>query len=263
VTQNPFLLWLISGDSALARMAPQVGIGRILVDLERLGKAERQRHRSLFLSDHDWRDIEALRTALPAGSLFVRLDPLHEYSAIQVDKAMAMGVDGVMLPYFRDAQTVFRFVDLVAGRATLTPLVETVGAVRDLPALLASGAVNEFHVGLNDLALDMKLPSLQQLWGHSMLDGIAMVAREAGIPFGVGGVTDPRLADLPIDPAFVIAEQRRLNSSRALLGRTFRLSFGDAPDEAEVRAATGAIHRAYARAAERALLSQSALQPAP
>ena len=263
MTHDALLLWLISGDSALARMAPQVGIDRILVDLERLGKAERQQHRGLFLSDHDWRDIEALRTELPPCALFVRLDPLHEHSGIQVDKAMAMGVDGVMLPYFRDAQTVFRFVDLVAGRATVTPLVETLGAVRDLPALLGSGAISEFHVGLNDLALDMKLTSLQELWGHPILDEIAAIACEAGIPFGLGGVTDPRRADLPIDPGFVIAEQRRLNSTRALLGRTFRLSFGDAPDGAAVRAATGAIQQAYARAAERAPLSQSALQPAP
>jgi hypothetical protein len=124
--------------------------------------------------------------------------------------------------------------------------------------LLASGAISEFHVGLNDLALDMKLPSLQQLWGHKMLDGIAAVTREAGIPFGLGGVTDPRIAGLPVDPGFVIAEQRRLNSSRALLGRSFRLSFGDTPDAAEVRAATGAIHRAYARAAAPSSIEQPA-----
>jgi hypothetical protein len=245
VTSSGLLLWLISGDCALARIAPQVGIERVLVDLERLGKAERQKGKQLFLSDYDWDDIAALRPVLPKASLFVRLDPLHDRSRAQVERAIALQADGVMLPYFHDAETVFRFVDLVAGRAMVTPLVETAGAVRTLPRLLASGAVHEFHVGLNDLALDMGLGSLQQLWGHKVLDRIAAIAAAANIPFGVGGVTDPGISGLPVDPTFVIAEQRRLNSTRALLGRSFKLAYADPPDPEEVRATTSAIQLAY------------------
>jgi len=245
VTSHGLLLWLISGDCALARIAPAVGIDRILVDLERLGKAERQKGRQLFLSDYSWNDVASLRPALPAGALFVRLDPLHANSREQVEQAIEFGADGLMLPYFHDADTVFRFVDLVAGRAVVTPLVETVGAVRTLPDLLASGAIGEFHVGLNDLALDMGLASLQQLWGHAVLDQIGAIAAAAQMPFGLGGVTDPRNDGLPVDPAFVIAEQRRLNSTRALLGRSFKFAYGNPPDPDAVRAATAAIQQAY------------------
>jgi len=239
------LLWLISGDSPLARVAPSVGIDRVLVDLERLGKAERQKNRQLFLSEHDWQDVAALRPILPRGALFVRLDPLHADSQAQIEQALALQPDGLMLPYFHDADAVARFTDIVRGRAIVTPLVETVGAVGSLPKLLSSGLIGEFHVGLNDLALDMRLDSLQLLWGHPVLDEIAAAAADAGIPFGLGGVTDPRIGGLPIDPLFVISEQRRLNSTRALLGRSFKSAFGEPVDEDAVRATTSAIRQAY------------------
>ena len=248
------LLWLISGDCPLARVAPSVGIDRVLVDLERLGKAERQKNRQLFLSEHDWRDIAALRPVLPHGALFVRLDPLHAGSRAQIEQALALQPDGLMLPYFHDADAVARFVDMVGGRAIVTPLVETAGAVRSLPKLLSSGLIGEFHVGLNDLALDMGMDSLQLLWGHPVLDDIAAAAAEARIPFGLGGVTDPRIGGLPVDPLFVIAEQRRLNSTRALLGRSFKSAFGEPVDEKAVRATTSAIRQAY-------LASNSANEP--
>lgn len=256
------MLWLISGDSPLARIAPAVGIDRVLVDLERLGKAERQKNRQLFLSDHSLEDVAALRPVLPAGALFVRLDPLHADSPSQVEQALALAPDGLMLPYFHDSHSVLRFVDMVAGRALVTPLVETMGAVRNLPNLLVSGAVGEFHVGLNDLALDMGLNSLQQLWGHPILDEIAGMATAAGIPFGLGGITDPRISGLPIDPGFVIAEHRRLGSTRALLGRSFKSEFGIPPDVAKVRAATSAIRQAYAPEGAGAV-TRSEPRPAP
>jgi hypothetical protein len=262
VISSGLLLWLISGDCALARIAPKVGIERILVDLERLGKAERQKGKQLFLSDYGWDDIAALRPVLPKACLFVRLDPLHDGSRAQVEQAIALDVDGIMLPYFHDADTVLRFAELVAGRAPVVPLVETLGAVRSLPVLLRSGVIEEFHVGLNDLALDMGLNSLQQLWGHPILDEVAAAAADAGIPFGIGGATDPRLSGLPIDPVFVIAEQRRLQSTRALLGRSFRLAFGEQPDAAAVLAATDAIRQAYRSAVPAAEPKPSAPQPA-
>jgi 2-keto-3-deoxy-L-rhamnonate aldolase RhmA len=245
MTPPGLLLWLISGDSALARIAHTAGIARVLVDLERLGKAERQAGRGLFLSTHDWSDAVALRAVLPAGALFIRLDPLHDGSADQVERALGIGVDGVMLPYFHRAEDVFRFADLVRGRAVLTPLVETRGAVRDLPAILASGAIGEFHVGLNDLALDLGLDTLARLWGDPLLAEIAAAAQAHATPFGIGGVTDPRATGLPVSPTFVLEEHRRLGSTRALLGRSFRVAFEAAPDVAALRRAVAAIEEAY------------------
>lgn len=242
------LLTLICGEPRLAQAAHRAGVDRILVDLERLGKADRQAGRPLFISAYSWEDAAAVRAVLPAGSFFMRLDPWHEHSGDQIDRALALGADGLMLPYFHDAEPALRFAERVAGRALVVPLVETVGAFRDLPALLASDLITEFHVGLNDLALDAGHASLHALWGHAILDSIAEAARAAGKPFGVGGVADPRIEGLPVDPATVIAEHPRLGSTRALLGASFRQRHGDRPDVATMADAVTAIRQSYAGA---------------
>ena len=90
VNDATFRLTLICGDARLAQAAHRAGVDRILVDLERLGKAERQASRPLFISDYDWDDAAAVRAVLPVGSFFLRLDPWHEGSAQQIDQALAL-----------------------------------------------------------------------------------------------------------------------------------------------------------------------------
>lgn len=243
-----FRLTLICGDARLAQAAHHAGVDRILVDLERLGKAERQAGRPLFITDYSWEDAAAVRAVLPAGTFFLRLDPWHKGSVKQIEQALALGVDGLMLPYFHDAEAPLQFAECVGGRAIVIPLVETVGAVRDLPRLLASDLIGEFHVGLNDLALDSGYPSLHSLWGHELLDTVAGAARAAGKPFGVGGVTDPRLTGLSVDPAYVIAEHLRLGSTGALLGGSFRTLHAKTADPSAMTATVSAIRRVFADA---------------
>lgn len=240
-----FTLTLICGEARLAAAASAAGIDRIMVDLERLGKAERQVGRPLFISTHSWEDAIAVRAVVPAGRFFMRLDPWHDKSAEQIERAIGLGADGLMIPYFREPTPVLRFAECVAGRAIVTPLVETVNAVRTLPHLLQCGEIGEFHVGLNDLALDAGYPSLHSLWGDPLLEEVAAAARKAAVSFGVGGVTDPRIEGLPVDPRGVIAEHRRLGSSRALLGRSFSAPFRHQPDVVQMAEAVEAIKSAY------------------
>lgn len=241
----PFVLTLICGEPRLAAAACEAGIDRVMVDLERLGKAERQAGRPLFISGHSWEDAIAVRAVVPAGRFFMRLDPWHDGSAGQIERAIDLGADGLMIPYFREPDPVLRFTERVAGRALVTPLVETAGAVATLPNLLETGAISEFHIGLNDLALDVGYPSLHSLWGDPLLDAASQTARAAGVAFGIGGVTDPRITGLPVDPLGVIAEHRRLGSSRALLGRSFSGPFQHQPDSAQMAKAVTAIRSAY------------------
>jgi hypothetical protein len=246
---HPFGLTLISNDVAFASASIAAGVDRVLVDLERKGKAERQAGRGLFLSAHSWADVASLRQVLPRGSLFVRVDPLNEQTPADVEMAVALGVDGLMLPFFRDAETVARFADLIHGRVAILPLVETAEAVENLDQIIGAAGLAEFHVGLNDLALSLGLGSLIDLWGDPVLDRIAAVARARGVRFGVGGVTDPREKGLPVDPAWTIAEHRRIGSTGALLGRNFRTPLEKAPDAYRIADAVQAIRAAYDNAA--------------
>lgn len=237
-------LTLITGDPAWASAAVEAGIDRVLVDLERLGKAERQAGRHLRLSSLQWDDVAAVRAALPAGTLMVRLDPLHDGTRAQVERALELGADRLMLPYFAGADEIFRFCDIVAGRVPVVPLIERLSAMRDAERLIAGGRVEEIHVGLNDLAIDCGLDSHIPLWTSSVVADLAAQAGRHGLRFGIGGVTDPRCDGLPVDPDWIIAQQVRLGSRSALLGRHFR-AFVGAPDPSRLTASVEAIRARF------------------
>ena len=79
---DAFVLTLWTNDPALAARADAAGVDRVGVDLERLGKAERQRGpRHLDLAAHDWTISARVGAALARADLFARLDPLHDEHA--------------------------------------------------------------------------------------------------------------------------------------------------------------------------------------
>src|SRR4051812_8520377 len=148
-------LSLITNDVMVARSADEAGIDRILIDLEVLGKAERQRTQSLFLSTHAMEDIPRVKEVLRRSSLAVRVDPPHAGSAEQIDRVIALGADYVLLPYFNGLREAADFVALVGARAVPVLLIERAGAVAVLQDLCQLPGVEEIHIGLNDLSLSL------------------------------------------------------------------------------------------------------------
>ncbi len=68
---DDFKLTLLTDDPGLAADADAAGIDRIGVDIERLGKAERQRcHAGARLSGHSLEDLEQLSRRVRRGRLF-------------------------------------------------------------------------------------------------------------------------------------------------------------------------------------------------
>ena len=88
-------LLLITNDPTLAAFAVQQGVDRVFVDLEVLGKHERQGHRDTLISSHSLADAAKVRSALGGGELLVRLNPVHPGSEAEIDGAIAAGADNV------------------------------------------------------------------------------------------------------------------------------------------------------------------------
>jgi HpcH/HpaI aldolase/citrate lyase family protein len=220
-------LCLITNDPDLAGRADAAGIERVLIDLERLGKAARQAGHGLFLSTHELEDVHAVRRAVAHARVMVRTNPLHSGSEREIDDAVNAGADVLMLPMATGEDEVAAFVELVGGAAEVSVLVETRGAVEALPAIVRVGGVSEIHVGLNDLRLSLGLTSLFDALADGTVDRIAAIAAGAGVRFGFGGVTSPRRSGLPVAPELVIGEHVRLGSRLAWLERSFRDGFGD------------------------------------
>ncbi len=227
-------LSLITNDPACARTADESGIDRILIDLERHGKAERQAGKGLFLSTHEESDVARVRAAVNRATVMVRVDPIHPGSPRQVPAVIDAGADVVMLPYFHSLQDVRTFLQLVAGRAKACLLVETREAASLLADLCRLPEVAEMHIGLNDLSLSCGKPFLFDLIADGTTDRLCATLRGSQLPFGFAGVGRLSQKNLPVDPELILAAQVTQGATRFWLGRTFRdVSATDMPHEVQ------------------------------
>lgn len=215
-------LCLITDNESFASAAERAGIDRIMLDLERKGKADRQEHLNLFLSDHQISSVPILAAALQQAALVVRINPLDGDSRQEIDEVVAGGADYVMLPYFHAADEVRQFIDYVDGRSHTVLLVETKAALEDLSEILDVEGIDEVHIGLNDLTLSLGRQSIFDLLCDGTIEGMANMITAREIPFGFGGIARLSHPDLPISPEHILAAQIRLKATRGWLGRSFR-----------------------------------------
>ncbi|MBN2974451.1 hypothetical protein JW805_20905 [Roseomonas aeriglobus] len=211
--------FFITNSPVLARFVSDNGADRIFVDLELIGKVERQGHLNTVISRHHIDDVRLVRAAVPDKELMVRLNPLHEGSQQEIDLTVESGADIIMLPMFRTTSEACQFADMIAGRCRLCLLVETRAAMQVIGELVSIPGVDEFHIGLNDLSLDLRLNFMFEPFPLGLVDAMATELTKAGKPFGIGGLAR---ADEGLLPArLLIGEHVRLGSSAAILSRTF------------------------------------------
>lgn len=210
---------MITNSPAMATFAVAAGVDRIFVDLELIGKQQRQGHLDTVISRHQLADVARVRAAVPPGRLLVRINPVHAESAAEIDAVIDAGADILMLPMFRGPDEVRTFTRAVRGRARTCLLVETVAAAGALRECLRVEGVDEAHIGLNDLHLELKRRFMFELLVDGLVDELAAVLREEGVPFGIGGVA--RVGEGMLPAELLLAEHVRLGSTAAILSRTF------------------------------------------
>ena len=213
---------MIVNDPEVARQASAAAGVLPFVDLERLGKAERQGHLDSWKSSQDVADVTRIREAVPDARLVVRINPLNEGSQDEIDDVVARGADFVMLPMFRTGEELWRFYDMLGGRAHALPLFETAAAVAAIPEMLEQLPIEQLHIGLNDLHLDLQQDFIFQPLAEGFLEEPAAAMRAAGVRFGIGGLARSR--EGIVSPEFLLGEHVRLGSTSAILSRTFRRS---------------------------------------
>jgi hypothetical protein len=237
----------ITNDAAFARRCDELGGFRLFVDLERLGKAQRQAGRNTFISVHGVDDVARVRDALRRSPLMVRVNPMHEGTAQEVDAVLARGADLLMLPMFTSARELREFAAIVAGRAPIVPLLETGAALDCLDDWVGTPGLAEVYVGLNDLHISLGHRFMFEPLALGLVDRVAAAARRQGLPFGFGGIA--RMNEGQLSGRDVLAEHLRLGSSSVILSRTFHGADGSSTFEQAV---------AELRQAERELASRDA-----
>lgn len=212
-------LMYITNNPEIALIAEKNGVQRIWIDLETLGKEERQKGMNTVKSKHTIEDIKKVKNVLTKSELLVRINPWNNNSKKEIDDVIAMGADMIMLPMWKSLLEVQQFLLAVNGRCKTTLLLETKEAHDCLEDVLKYGGMDEIHIGLNDLHLSYELDFMFELLSNGTIEEICKKIRKAGIPYGFGGIAKLGSGDLPAEK--IIMEHYRLGSTRAILSRSF------------------------------------------
>lgn len=184
----PLTYMYITNRPQVARIAQNAGVDRVWIDLEYMGKEQRQKGMDSVKSRHQLSDIRSIRPLLRKSALQVRVNPLHDGSPAEISAAIDNGADIVMLPMWKTADDVKRFVELVNGRAKVLLLLETKEADRNLAQTLEVKGVDEIHIGLNDLHLSYQKKFMFELLSDGTVERLCRQIGAAGLPYGFGGV---------------------------------------------------------------------------
>ena len=212
-------LMFITNQVDIARIAETAGVDRIFVDMETVGKAERQGGMDTVQSHHTVQDVRNMRAALAKAQLFVRVNQIYENSQQEIDAVVAAGADIIMLPYFKTVQQVAQFLQFVNGRAKTCLLFETPESVERVEEILALKGIDECYIGLNDLHLGYQRKFMFELLADGTVDSLCGKFAEAGKEFGFGGIA--RIGSGMLSADMILAEHIRLGSSIVILSRSF------------------------------------------
>lgn len=212
-------LMYITNKSDVALVAEKYGVNRIWIDLETLGKEERQKNMNTVKSQHTIEDIKRIKPLLSKSEMLVRINPWNENSVQEINDVVSTGADIIMLPMWKSVTEVTNFINAVAGRCKTTLLLETKEAAECLDEVLNNCTMDEIHIGLNDLHLSYGLTFMFELLADGTVERLTKKIRAKGVPYGFGGIARLGEGDLPAEK--VIMEHYRLGSTRAILSRSF------------------------------------------
>jgi hypothetical protein len=224
---------LITNNPEIADYASQSGVSRIFIDLETLGKEERQKNQKMRITNHSFADITKVKSRATQSKVLVRINPPNPKTNEEVEASLDHGADIIMLPYFTHPDEVESFIKAVNGRCRTSLLVETSTAMARITRILDL-LPGEIHIGLNDLKLTFGLINLFETVCSGLLEGISALCIQKNISFGIGGIGSiSKGAD--ISPETVLKEYARLGSERVILSRSFTNNINPAQLSDEVQ----------------------------
>lgn len=234
----PLKLMYITNQPEIAIIAENAGVDSIFVDMEYIGKAERQGGMNTVQSHHTLEDIVHIRKRIKKSELLVRCNPIHNEtsnyisSEKEINSIIENGADTIMLPYFKTISEVEKFIEIIDKRVNTMLLVETPESVDCIDEILNLKGINYIHIGINDLSLGYHKKFMFELLIDGTVEKLCNKFRKAGIPYGFGGIASLGKGLLPAEN--VIIEHYKLGSSMAILSRSFCNSEHKTIDEINV-----------------------------
>ena len=175
------------------------GVDIVFIDLEKKGKMDRQGHLDTVISNHCIEDIQKVRKELKNTKLLVRVNPLDNESSLEIEQVIKYGADIIMLPMFKTAYEVRKFIELIKGRAEVCLLLETSQALCRIDEILETSGIDRIHIGLNDLHLSLGLDFMFECLSGGLVEYLTEKISKKGIKYGFGGIARIGEGELPAE----------------------------------------------------------------
>ena len=212
--------FIFSNNKEFVDICLSNGVNQFIVDLERTGKLERQFGLSSFISDHTMYDVQSLVSYFGPEKMIVRIDFLSPDILAQIEDLSALGVINFMVPMFDTAYEIEHLVNRFEDKKFI-PLVETESAFLQLDELVSIPLINSFHIGLNDLSLQLQTDSMFEIVVNGLLENMIQKTRIRLVEqWGFGGVGSS-FFDHKVKPMEVLRYHKILGSSQVILTRDF------------------------------------------
>lgn len=211
-------VFYITNNPDVALIADVCGVDVIWIDLETIGKEERQKNMNSVKSKHSIEDIYKIKPLLKNAELMVRINPINDNSITEINEVIKAGADIIMLPMWKNIDEVKKFIGYVDYRTKTSLLLETKEAVECIDEILNLN-FDEIHIGLNDLHLSYGLTFMFELLSNGIVEMLCSKFESHNIVYGFGGIAQLGYGLLPAEN--IITEHYRLGSTRAILSRSF------------------------------------------
>lgn len=214
----------ITNNPEQAKALSSCGIQQIMIDIEIIGKVERQGHKDTIISDHSLSDISLLKNHNLDSDVICRVNPYYDGSFKEIDTAIDNGADLIMIPMITEIDNYKSMVDRIGDRVEVIPLIETPYSLFKLPEILDYSKLNQIHFGLNDLCISLGMKNLfEVLLSVTFQNSIKNV--EVQIK-GVGGIGDPQVGQ-KVSPMALLNSYMKCNSNSVILSRNFFMNCVD------------------------------------
>ena len=225
-------LFYITNNILEAQMVDKLDIDWIFIDLETVGKKERQVGRNTVMSNHSISDVQKIRSVINNTKILLRCNPIGIHSKKEIEEInKTSGIDMVMLPFFKTVKEVKMFIELLdTSKVEPTLLIETISAIKNLNDILKIFPFKYVHIGLNDIHIERNTSFMFEPFIDGLLDKIVSILRSNNIKFGIGGIGKIG-SDLLPTPECLINEHTRLKSSGVILSRSFKGDFSEVSKE--------------------------------
>lgn len=195
-------------------------VSQFMIDLETVGKAERQKGWGSFISDHSIGDIDSLAKIIPPSRLLVRSNPPSDQLSFEVKDYVARGAGHVMIPMIQNIDQIEKLKSEVKLEYRIHFLIETKWSMINVEQLLELFPSCIVHVGLNDLHRELKLKSHFHVYLSPYFDGLTEKLLRREVTFGVGGIG--KYNGEKIDSKLILQVMKTFGGSRVIMSRGFR-----------------------------------------